>query len=185
MVIARFYDPWVIKWKGHVPEATINSTRVSNLDFYPTIQQVINPGKQKVDFEGIDLNPLFAGETLDDRTLYFHFPIYLEANKKYTKGLRDSLFRTRPGSVIIEGKWKLHHYFEDDAIELYDLEADPSEQKNLAEEQAAIRDRLYQKLDTWRKETGAEMPTKFNPEYDAAYSQKRMEEITKGSNQTQ
>ena len=46
---------------------------------------------------------------------------------------RDSLFRTRPGSIIINGDWKLHQYFEDGGLELYNLKEDLGERNNLAQ----------------------------------------------------
>ena len=42
---------------------------------------------------------------------------------------RDRLFRTRPCSVIRDGEWKLHHFYEDDAVELYNLRTDVGESK--------------------------------------------------------
>jgi arylsulfatase A-like enzyme len=46
---------------------------------------------------------------------------------------RDPLFRTRPGSVVRAGRWKLHEYFEDQGFELYDLENDPESAKQASE----------------------------------------------------
>ena len=70
---------------------------------------------------------------LKKRALFFHFPIYLEAYNVQKDGGRDPLFRTRPGSVVIKDNWKLHHYFEDNALELYNIEKDVSESKDLAQ----------------------------------------------------
>ena len=46
----------------------------------------------------------------------------MNRNSKYYANInnnenRDSLFRTRPGSVIRKGDWKLHYYFEDNGVE--------------------------------------------------------------------
>lgn len=76
------------------------------------------------------------------------------------------MFRTRPGSVIRKGKWKLHHYFEDGDYELYNLEDDPGEKNNLAHSQIEIRTQLAEMLTGWRKEVNAPVPDQPNPLYD-------------------
>lgn len=162
--------PLVMKWTGHIQQNAINTTRVTNLDFYPTLQNIVQPDKKATELDGLDLAPLFDNVPLADRALYFHFPIYLQSNQ-VIKGLRDPLFRTRPGSVIIDGRWKLHHYFEDNGLELYDLEKDPSEKENLEAIHAGIRDSLYQKLESWRNQTAAAMASEPNPEYDPEFEQ--------------
>ena len=52
------------------------------------------------------------GRNIEKRALFYHFPIYLQAYNVQEDNGTDPLFRTRPGSVIIKDKWKLHHYFE-------------------------------------------------------------------------
>ena len=69
--------------------------------------------------------------TLDDRALFWHFPAYLQSYQRID-GQRDLLYRSRPCSIIRHGRWKLHQYFEDGAIELYDLETDIGESHDLA-----------------------------------------------------
>ncbi len=72
------------------------------------------------------------GKQIKTRNLFFHFPIYIEPYSENNDNSRDSVFRTRPGSVIIEGNWKLLHYFEDHALELFNLQTDLGERNNLA-----------------------------------------------------
>ena len=79
---------------------------------------------------------------------------------------RDVLFRARPCSVIRAGKYKLHEYFEDGGLELYDLESDPGESKNLAGSNPGERDRLHRQLIQWRDATDAPVPTELNPNFD-------------------
>ena len=81
-------------------------------------------------------------------------------------------FRTRPGSVLRAGKWKLHEYFEDGAIELYNLQDDPGELNNLAEEYPEIVKKLFQSLLEWRTETQAPVPNEHNPYYDESFNTK-------------
>ena len=81
---------------------------------------------------------------------------------------RDAKFRTRPGSVIRKGKWKLHEYFEDGALLLFDLEKDPGETTNLAAAKPKKLAELKKDLYAWRKRVNAPVPTKRNPRYVAS-----------------
>lgn len=125
--------------------------------------------------DGTSLVPLFQGGTLEQRPLFWHFPIYLEDYAGVVDQARDPLFRTRPGSIVRYGDWKLHEYFEDGALKLYNLVDDPGEWKNLAGERADIRDRLHSMLVGWREETGAIMPPGPNPQFDPELEAERIE----------
>jgi arylsulfatase A-like enzyme len=125
----------------------------------------IQEGQKEVD--GHDLSPILEGKTSSlDRELYWHFPIYLEAYNASDNENRDSLFRTRPGSVIRKGDWKLHYYFENDEIELFNLTTDSSERNNLASQEPKKKEELLKDLKTWWEETKAPIPTTLNPEYE-------------------
>jgi arylsulfatase A-like enzyme len=67
------------------------------------------------------------------------------------------------------GKWKLHEYFEDGALELYDLEKDVGERHNLAEVNPQKAQELYQLLKEWRDRTDAAVPKEPNPDYDPVF----------------
>ena len=106
---------------------------------------------------------------MESRDLFFHFPIYLEAyNPKMDDG-RDSLFRTRPGTVLLSGKWKLHQYFEDGGLELYDLEKDLGERINLAHTHKDKMAELLGRMEMWRLRVGAPVPFQDNPEFNPKY----------------
>ena len=55
--------------------------------------------------------------------------------------------------------------FEDGGIELYNLRNDVGEKKNLAEEKPEKVKELLVKLNAWRKEMKAPVPTERNPKY--------------------
>jgi arylsulfatase A-like enzyme len=78
---------------------------------------------------------------------------------------RDTLFRTRPGSVIRRGNWKLHEYFEDGGIELYHLGRDLSEQHNLITIYPEVADSLMHELRRWRQKMNAPVPIRHNLKY--------------------
>ena len=160
--------PMIFSWKGKIEAETDSYERISNLDFYPTIKNLVGY-KESIDLDGEDLTPIFKGEKLKKRELYFHFPIYLEPYRVQLDSGTDPLFRTRPGTVIIKDKWKLHHYYEDNKFELYDLEKDISESKNLVEINKEKKTELLMDLNNWRKAKNAPIPSKLNPYYDQKY----------------
>ena len=64
------------------------------------------------------------------------------------------------------GDWKLIEYFEDGALELYNLKNDLGEKTNLAELESGKVKELHAAMLKWRKETKAPVPTENNPDYD-------------------
>jgi arylsulfatase A-like enzyme len=72
-----------------------------------------------------------------------------------------------PGGAIRSGKWKLIENYEkslaghkDQAYELYDLDNDLSEVRNLAADQPKRVSELAKELHDWRKKVNAQMPVK-------------------------
>lgn len=160
--------PLVIRWDGKVKPGAISKIPVINLDVYPTFLDIV---KVKPDndmtLDGKSLLPvLFQKGEFKDRPLFWHFPVYLEASGGYNENTeRDPLFRTRPGSTMRFGKWKLHQYFENGDIELYDLEKDISENNNLVNVKPKKTNELLSMLDNWRVETKAPVPKQLNTDF--------------------
>jgi arylsulfatase A-like enzyme len=165
-------EPFFIKWPGVVKPGTKSDVPIIGVDLYPTFCEMAGaklPGKQLLD--GVSLVPLLDGriDTLGERALFWHFPAYLQVGADVEgQESRDPLFRTRPCSIIRLGDWKLHQYFEDGGLELYNLKDDVSEKRNLAREMPEKTRELLQRLERWRKKVGAPVPSEPNPEYDAA-----------------
>jgi len=157
--------PMIIRWPGKIEPGTECETPVNGIDFYPTFLEMTRTQKpaEKI-LDGVSLMPwLTQSGQIEERPLFWHFPIYLEGGNRET---RDPAFRTRPGSVVRMGNWKLHEYFEDGGLELYNLSEDIGEQKNLINTHPEKAKELYTRLETWRNEIKAPIPTDLNPEYD-------------------
>jgi arylsulfatase A-like enzyme len=148
--------PLVISRRGLTPG--MRSTPVSLLDLTPTLLAMIG-APPSADLDGRSLQPLLQNEAtdLEDRSLYWHFPAYLEARGK------QEPWRTTPVGVLRRGHWKLLEFFGDESaggrVELYDLSVDPSESTNLAEDHPDRRMALQAELNAWRSQVGAPMPT--------------------------
>lgn len=157
--------PFVVSWPKMIKESRTDSTAVSGLDIFPTVLEIINADNDSP-LDGVSILPLLTeGKALDERAMFWHFPIYLQAVNPKKEVARDSLFRTRPGSVIRKGKWKLHEYFEDGEVELYDLESDVREQNDLSKANPEKVKELYSELLEWRTKTNAPVPKALNPNY--------------------
>ncbi len=160
--------PLIIRWPGKVAEGSKTDVPVTNMDFYPTILDILSIRSKNSKLDGKSFLPVLKGGTLAERPLYWHFPIYLQAYDSGTDDGRDPAFRTRPGAAIRLGDWKLHEYYEDNALELYNLKEDLGERNNLASKNPAMAKKLHDRLLSWQKEVNAPIPTKPNPNFNPA-----------------
>ncbi|PCI00952.1 MAG: aryl-sulfate sulfohydrolase [Flavobacteriaceae bacterium] len=165
--------PYIIKWPGKIKPNTQSNVPITNLDFFPTFQSVLGLELPNKKLDGVNLMPLLKGKKIAKRALYWHFPIYLQAYNSDNDDGRDPLFRTRPGSTMRYGKWKLHQYFEDGALELYNLKKDLGERHNLAMSHPKKAKELLKKLNAWRQEIKAPIPSEINPKYEAGFQSKQ------------
>lgn len=161
--------PLFVKWPGVTKPGGRSREPVLGVDIYPTLLEIAGakpPADQSLD--GRSLAPLLRGEqsTFGERPIYWHFPAYLQAYQVWDEQ-RDPLFRSRPCSVLRVGHWKLHHYFEDDAMELYNLRDDIGESKNLVKAEPERAAAMREQLDRWRNDINADIPREPNPQFDA------------------
>jgi arylsulfatase A-like enzyme len=169
--------PMVIRWPGKVEAGAETAHPTINMDFFPTFRDILGVKVEK-ELDGESLLPVLSGQpAMHERPLFWHFPIYLQAYNPNNDDGRDPLFRTRPGSAIRKGKWKLHDYFEDNKILLYDLECDPGERKNVADEYPEVVEELYVLLNDWREKSNAPVNLEPNPAYDPAYENDKIGKI--------
>ena len=162
-------EPLFVKWPGVIQPGSKSSEPVIGVDVFPTlceIAQVPLPPGQAVD--GISLVPLLKGEvtSVSQRALFWHFPAYLQSYQVWDEQ-RDPLFRSRPCSIIRAGEWKLHQYFEDGGLELYDLKNDIGETTDLSRMNPTKTQELLAQLEAWRAQVNAPVPSELNPAFDA------------------
>ena len=124
------------------------------MDFYPTILALagmpMNP-EQHVD--GLNILPLLNGESSIDRdALFWHFPHY--HGSTWT-----------PGTALRAGKWKLIEFYDKEKIELYNLETDLEESKDLSKDYPEIVQDLQSRLSAVQISTNARRPAP-NPDFN-------------------
>ena len=159
--------PFFIMWKDKVAVGKNMQTPISHLDIFPTIMELSGEHNMDREFDGQSLIPMItADQKIPERSFFWHFPIYLQGYNVLNNENRDSLFRTRPGSLIRKGDWKLHYYFEDQEVELYNLKEDIGERNNLAEIKVEKTQELVDELENWWNLTKAPIPRTLNPLYE-------------------
>jgi len=158
-------EPMAVRWPGVVKPGTTSDTPVIGVDLYPTILEMadaLTPEGKLLDGESIV--PLLKGQSdLDRKAIFWHFPAYLQGK---AEGARDPHFRTRPAGAVRAGDFKLIEYFEDGALELYNLTDDIAEKNNLADTMPEKAAELHTLMLAWRKEVNAPVPTELNPDYN-------------------
>jgi arylsulfatase A-like enzyme len=160
--------PFFFLWKDNISPGKDTQTPISHLDIFPTLMDLVGDHSMEKELDGHSLLPLTIKKTvLKERSFFWHFPIYLQGYDIKDNENRDSLFRTRPGSVIRKGDWKLHYYFEDKDVEVFNLKEDIGERNNLAEINEAKKQELLNELKAWWDQTDAPIPTEINPLYQA------------------
>ncbi|MBL6831950.1 MAG: sulfatase [Pirellulales bacterium] len=142
--------PLIVRWPNVTEPGAVNATSVVTMDLTATILDAAGVGLVDNDsLDGESLRPLFSGEKLKRDALYFHYPHFAfhKAN--------------RPGSAIRSGQYKLILMHDDDSVELFDLENDLGETKNLADAQPVLASKLKDRLKNWLEATKAGLPEKL------------------------
>lgn len=142
--------PLIIRWPGVTEAGRVNDTPVVSMDLTATILDAAGVRLPENDaLDGETLRPLFSGGKLKRDALYFHYPHFAFH--------KDN----RPGSSIRCGQYKLVLWYDDDSVELYDLEKDLGERQDLAALQPEIARQLKERLVGWLASTKAGLPTKI------------------------
>jgi arylsulfatase A-like enzyme len=130
--------PLVVRWPGVVKPGSVEGRIVSNIDFAPTFLEAAG-AEVPADIQGRSMAGVLKGEAPADwrKSFYYHF---YEDN--------DSDHRVAKHEGVTTGKHKLIHFYTLGEWELYDLEQDPQELKNVygQPEHAAVQADLTAEL---------------------------------------
>lgn len=155
-------EPMIIKWPGEINAGSISSEPVMSTDFYPTILEMAGLDllpEQHLD--GVSLVPLIKDPLrYMKRPLFWHYPHYSNQGGK-------------PGAAVRYGKYKLIQFFEDDRVELYDLENDIGEINDLSSEMPDKSQELLDILHSWQHQVDARGMDP-NPDYDPDYQKPQL-----------
>ena len=113
--------PLLAKFPGKTSPGSINNELVQNLDFAPTFLELAGVDVPK-DMQGESIVGFLQNKTVNDwrESIYYHYYEYPAVHMvKRHYGVRTKQYKL------------LHYYHDIDAWELYDLENDPQELKNV------------------------------------------------------
>ena len=111
--------PMFVNWPGSVEGGTYSDEPVLSTDFYTTFLELAGlDTPENYPLDGESLLPLLKGEKeLDRESVFWHFPSYLQSYAGLKNESRDTIFRSRPVSVIRKGDWKLLMFLEEWALD--------------------------------------------------------------------
>ncbi|MXX61889.1 MAG: sulfatase [Holophagales bacterium] len=139
--------PLIVRWPGAGQTGAVHDEPVISPDFYPTLLEMAGlPPRPDQHVDGMSFAAAVKGEDFERGPIYWHFPHYSN------HGMQS------PGGAIRDGAWKLLEYFENGTVQLFDLENDAGEQRDLATEQSARAAELRGRLRAWRESVSAAMP---------------------------
>ncbi len=140
-------EPMIVQWPGVTQSGSKSDIIITGCDFFPTILDMLNvPLKPNAHLDGISFVEVLKGKQSkdDDRAVFWHSPV----DRPHATGDSNS-------TAIRKGKYKLIEFYDNDIVELYDLESDLSERNNLAGSLPAVRDSLLSELHNWRLDVKA------------------------------
>lgn len=138
--------PLIVRWPGESPAGGRAETPVITHDLYPTIAELAgSAAKPEADLDGVSLIPVLRDpSTALERELFWYYPHYSPQAR-------------RPGAAIRSGDYKLIEHYDPPKVELYHLQDDPSERRDLAAEQPEVADRLLKRLHRLIADAGTKM----------------------------
>lgn len=153
-------EPCIMRWPGKIPANTVCKDMLMTIDILPTIAKLIGAELPRHKIDGLDVWPLLAGEPNAKNP---HEAYYFYYEQSQLQAITDGhwklqfphAYRTMAGQPEGRdgkpGKYKQRRV---DAIELYDMDADPSETTDLANKHPQEVMRLESLAETARDELG-------------------------------
>lgn len=146
--------PLIVRGPGLATRRVVDAPFI-NTDWLPTLLELSGAAAPAGDSDGVSQAPMLrtARPSRTARTYYWHIPHYTNQG-------------SRPAGAVRDGRWKLVEHYDSDRAELYDLDADPGESRDLSKAESKRTAALRQRLREWRQSVGAQENTP-NPAFDA------------------
>jgi arylsulfatase A len=144
--------PLIVRGPGLATRRVIDAPLL-NTDWLPTLMELAGaPRPDRTD--GVSQARLLRrGTQASAPPLFWHIPHYTNQG-------------SRPAGAMRDGKWKLVEHYDDGRVELFDLDADRSESRDLSKTLTARAAAMRKRLRDWRAAVGAQANTP-NPAVDA------------------
>lgn len=141
-------EPFIAVWPGKIPAGKVNTEAVmSVVDIAPTVAKLVNI-KKPADYmsDGVDESMVLLGKNKKvEHDIYWYY------NNNPLPGKKENI---SPTLALRSGKWKLLMEPNGSNKQLYNLETDYKESKNLVSTEKQIADQLTSKLSGWYIKNG-------------------------------
>ena len=155
-------EPCIMRWPGKIPPGTTNNTMLMSIDLFPTIAKLTGAELPAHKIDGLDVWPVIAGVkgAKNPHTAYFY---YYRENQLQAVGSGDGRWKLylphefntlagRPGGK--DGMPVKYERAKVESPELYDLQNDVGEKKNVANEHPKIVQSLLASAEQTRADLG-------------------------------
>jgi arylsulfatase A-like enzyme len=138
--------PLIVRGPG-APRGRVVDAALVNTDWMPTILELAGAPPAAA-LDGVSQARLLrTGRPAPGaRSFFWHLPHYTNQG-------------SRPAGAVRDGRWKLVEHYDDGRAELYDLEEDAAETRDLGSAQPQRVRELRQRLVAWRQSVGAQENT--------------------------
>jgi arylsulfatase A-like enzyme len=146
--------PLLVRWPGRVPAGRVVGDPVINTDWVPTLLELVG-APPPAGLDGVSFASFLTGRgPAPARPFFWHFPHYNNQGGRPTGAMRS-------------GPWMLVEYYDEPRAELFDLDVDCREERDLAAQQPARVAEMRAALEAWRRQVGAQI-NQPNPNCDPA-----------------
>lgn len=139
--------PAIAWWPGKIKAGTVSDAPAISIDVMPTLLGIANvkpPEDRPLD--GVDLSPvLFQQQTLPARPLFWA--------SLSNRGTRSEAMRQGPWKLVVLHPRAKPGTFENEKLELYQLDQDPGEKHNLIKEEPQQAATMLKQLKDWYRDT--------------------------------
>ena len=142
--------PFFFRWPGRMQPSRIGDI-AAHIDLLPTLLEAVGDVAADVPLDGISLLARMEGReaSLPDRTLY------IQSHRGNVPQLYRNFAAIGPRYKLLQPLSFSDKMPPDAELQLYDLDADPSESRDLSTELPEVVDRMRQGYETWFREVSA------------------------------
>jgi arylsulfatase A-like enzyme len=143
--------PFIVRWPGYVKPGAVDETTVfGGVDLFPTLCALCKaPLPAGYQSDGEDRSAAIRRSTPQPTRSK---PLFWEYGRNNDKAFGYPRGRDRsPNVAVRDGNWKLLVNADGSGAELYDLSADPKENKNVAGDHPDVAERLKRMCLDWRR----------------------------------
>jgi arylsulfatase A-like enzyme len=161
--------PLIMRWEGRIRPGTVMAQPMGVIDILPTILDLIDRPRSELFLQGISAIPWLTGDANEPPSRPIHLERRLYESETVTQRIASSSKERTSMNIKGEkfgiriGPWKYIEALEEGTRELYDLDQDPRERRNVFTENVELADRFAGLIAEWSEQQIA-LAGDLNPE---------------------